>query len=142
LTEVTIRSPFIVDRKVFDAIGFMDEAYAPLNMDDHDFCMRARKAGFKVAFSRVPSINRFRGGSRWLYRGAGDEERSKVMDGSFVRNSQRFYATWMGSAGESFALQRVGQIQFQPSLLSLDAVMAESETVARLFDVKPERPFD
>lgn len=141
-TEATIRSPFIIDRRVIATIGVMDEAYAPLNMDDHDFCMRARRAGFAVAFTRVPSINRFRGGSRWLYAGTHDESRRQLMDDSFRRNSQRFYGSWLYSAGEDFALQRFGAIHFQPSLLSQDAVVEETATVVRVFDVKPERPFD
>ncbi len=142
LTDVTIRSPFIIDRRVIQTIGVMDEAYAPLNMDDHDFCMRARKAGFRVGFSRVPSINRFRGGSRWLYAGAQEGQRSHVMNDSFVRNSQRFYGDWLQTAGDIFALERLGAIQFQPSLLSFDAVQAESATVARLFNISPERALD
>jgi glycosyltransferase involved in cell wall biosynthesis len=141
-TEVTIRSPLVIARQVIERIGLLDENYAPLNMDDHDYCMRARQAGFTVAFSRVPSINRFRGGSRWLYPGAPDRQRSDLMRDSLFSNSRRFYGDWLASARDTFELQMLGAIQFQPSLLTHQAVIAESQTVGRLFNTQPEQAFD
>lgn len=39
----------LVKRKVFEKIGFLDEKYF-LYLEDMDFCVRAKKAGFKIIF--------------------------------------------------------------------------------------------
>ncbi|MBI2594623.1 glycosyltransferase family 2 protein [Candidatus Curtissbacteria bacterium] len=40
---------FLAKRKVFEKIGFFDEKYF-LYLEDMDFCVRAKKAGFKILF--------------------------------------------------------------------------------------------
>ena len=38
----------MVPKAVFDHIGLFDEGYYPLYFDDFDFCLRAKKAGYKI----------------------------------------------------------------------------------------------
>lgn len=41
-------SALLIRREVIERIGFFDEAYYPTLIDDIDYCVRAKKAGFKV----------------------------------------------------------------------------------------------
>jgi hypothetical protein len=64
-------SALLIRREVIRRIGFFDEAYYPTLMDDIDYCMRTRRAGFKivhytgaslihvgsVSLSKVPHFN-------------------------------------------------------------------------------------
>ena len=36
------RGPLVVKHDVFNSLNYFDEIYAPLDMDDHDLCMRAK----------------------------------------------------------------------------------------------------
>src|SRR3990167_6762354 len=45
----------LVKRKVFEKIGFFDEKYF-LYLEDMDFCVRAKKAGFKILFEPRAAI--------------------------------------------------------------------------------------
>ena len=40
-----------VHRRVLDAIGLLDEAFAPIYYEEVDFCYRARAAGFRVVYA-------------------------------------------------------------------------------------------
>jgi hypothetical protein len=48
-TEFSTGCAMLVKRKVFEKVGFLDPAYFAY-FEDLDFCFRARKAGFKVAY--------------------------------------------------------------------------------------------
>jgi len=67
LCPMVIRSPWILSRRVLDTVGGLDETFAPLLYDDLDYCMRAGERGFTVAFTSVPQVCRFGGGSLGLY---------------------------------------------------------------------------
>jgi hypothetical protein len=41
-------SALLIRRKVIERIGFFDEAYYPTLIDDIDYCVRAKRAGFKI----------------------------------------------------------------------------------------------
>ncbi len=48
-TDFVTGAAILVDKKVFDQVGFFDEKYF-LYYEDLDFCERAKKAGIKVAY--------------------------------------------------------------------------------------------
>jgi GT2 family glycosyltransferase len=39
---------FLIKRKVIDTIGLLDEGFSPFQHEESDFCLRAKKAGYKV----------------------------------------------------------------------------------------------
>lgn len=41
----------VIDRKVFDVIGGLDEDNLPVAFNDTDFCLRAREAGYEVLYT-------------------------------------------------------------------------------------------
>lgn len=67
--QTTIRSPFIITRKVLDTVGLFDEVYAPLTRDTHDLCLRAQRHGLRTASVLIPQLTRYGGGSADLYQG-------------------------------------------------------------------------
>lgn len=86
--EGTYRSPWILSREAVDRIGYLDEAYAPLGYDDHDYCARAWLAGLRTAVTVIPTITRFQGGSDWLY----DKERQEsFFNEAFNKNYGIFF---------------------------------------------------
>lgn len=86
--EGTYRSPYIISREAIDRIGYLDEIYAPLGYDDHDYCARAWLAGLQTAVTAVPIAPRFQGGSNWLYT-AGEAE--DAFNKSFHKNYAIFF---------------------------------------------------
>jgi N-acetylglucosaminyl-diphospho-decaprenol L-rhamnosyltransferase len=50
---------FVVHRKVFEAVGGFDENFRTGGNEDHDFFMRARMAGFKLATTGSSYIHHF-----------------------------------------------------------------------------------
>lgn len=40
-----------IKREVLERIGYLDEGYSPIYSEDSDFCVRARKAGFRVVYA-------------------------------------------------------------------------------------------
>lgn len=49
-------SCMFVKRSVIDAIGYLDETYAPAYYEDTDYCFRAREAGYRVVYSPYSEI--------------------------------------------------------------------------------------
>ncbi len=43
--DVVNRGPLMLDMARVRELGYFDEAFAPLDLDDHDLCIRAKKAG-------------------------------------------------------------------------------------------------
>ncbi len=39
---------FLIKREVIDKIGFLDPGFSPFNEEESDFCVRAKRSGFKV----------------------------------------------------------------------------------------------
>jgi GT2 family glycosyltransferase len=49
-------SCMLIKRAVIDAIGYLDESFAPAYYEDTDYCFRAREAGFRVLYSPYSEI--------------------------------------------------------------------------------------
>jgi GT2 family glycosyltransferase len=49
-------SCMLIKRAVVDAIGCLDESFAPAYYEDVDYCFRAREAGFRVVYSPYSEI--------------------------------------------------------------------------------------
>jgi len=49
-------SCMLIKRDVIDAIGYLDETYAPAYYEDTDYCFRAREAGFRVMYSPYSTV--------------------------------------------------------------------------------------
>lgn len=47
----------LVSKKLIDTIGLLDELFSPFVGEDLDYCMRAKKAGFKIIFTPEVVIN-------------------------------------------------------------------------------------
>jgi len=54
-------SCMLITRQVIDAIGHLDEAYAPGYFEDADYCFRAREAGFRTVYSPFAEIVHYAG---------------------------------------------------------------------------------
>jgi hypothetical protein len=53
----------MVRRQVFEALGGLDEVFAPAYFEEVDFCMRVRAAGFRVGYEPSAQITHFEYGS-------------------------------------------------------------------------------
>lgn len=122
--DETIRSPLIFSRGVIDDIGLLDESYSPAFMDDHDYCWRARQRGHLVAFTSLPLLPRFCGGT--LDRGNGAKK--VFMDAA----EKASYQTFLDRHGQSFpalapaAMSPLGTIAIKVDPFSLHAAHTEA----------------
>jgi GT2 family glycosyltransferase len=65
ITEVdTTVGPLLLTRKeVIEKIGFLDEGFSPFNWEEVDFCIRAKKAGYKITYIPITKIRHLGGKS-------------------------------------------------------------------------------
>lgn len=124
--ECVIRSPFIVSRRVWEQCGPFDTAFAPLTLDDYDFCFRAREAGFRIAFTNLPKRVHFGGGSHWLYKG-GDREQffAEVCarnENTFLRRHALKFRAFTGPE-----INRLGSIEFRLDRNLIEAIEQSNE---------------
>ncbi|MEM4325822.1 MAG: glycosyltransferase family 2 protein [Candidatus Pacearchaeota archaeon] len=54
-------SAILIKRSVVDKIGLIDEIFTPYLLDETDYCLRAKKAGFKVLCNRNVKIIHYKG---------------------------------------------------------------------------------
>ena len=54
----------LVLRKVIDKIGLLDEGFSLIYFEDFDFCLRAKKAGYSIAY--IPSAHFWHGQSKTM----------------------------------------------------------------------------
>jgi len=52
--DLVIGACFLIKKKVVDKIGLLDENFYPVLGEEFDYCMRAKKAGFKVIY--IPKV--------------------------------------------------------------------------------------
>jgi len=84
----------MIDRKVFDAIGLLNEEYGVGGGEDTEFCIEAEKAGFKVleVFDKQWTGNNFTGGFPIYHQGEGTVHDVNLVpdwDATFKSNSLR-----------------------------------------------------
>ncbi len=77
----------LIKRSVLDAIGGLDERFAPGNYEDDDFCLRAQLAGFNTVVAADVFIHHF--GSK-SFRANGDQAYADRLQ----ENRARFEAKW------------------------------------------------
>lgn len=93
--------PWVVRRACTDAVGLLDEAFAPTEWDETDLCFRIRQAGWRVAthgYERVGAYHHL--GSSTL--GAlSDQYKARVL-----RNGRLFHERWDGVVRETAGRSR------------------------------------
>lgn len=67
---------FFVRRKLFERLEFFDERYSPYGWEDVDFCLRARKLGYKTRY--VPEALFCHKGTRLGRKPVPEYEKSKI----------------------------------------------------------------
>jgi len=78
----------LIKKKVIEQIGYFDEIYSPGYFDDHDFSIRAIKAGFRCVRAKASFV--------WHYRNITFQKSLKkdVFNQIFERNRKIFYQKW------------------------------------------------
>jgi GT2 family glycosyltransferase len=85
----------VVRREVFDQIGLLDEGYF-MYFEDMDFCLRAKRAGWSVAYAPEARIVHLRGGSAPVKRLAAARRR---LPPYFYASRTRFFHRAYGWPG-------------------------------------------
>ncbi len=90
--EVDFLSGFclLIDRRVIDKIGLLDERFGVGNYEDQDFCRRANAAGFKALVANEVFVHHF--GSRAFLQNNIDYAET------LERNRQAYESKWYGGA--------------------------------------------
>lgn len=57
IVQCAISACWMTRREVFDAVGFLDEAYSPVQFEDIDFCYRVRERGWQIIYT--PAVEMF-----------------------------------------------------------------------------------
>jgi len=72
-----------VKREVIEKIGMFEEMFSPAYYEDTDFCMRVRKAGYKIVYAPTIEILHYESPSKKQYK-------SEYMDYILARNDTLF----------------------------------------------------
>jgi GT2 family glycosyltransferase len=120
--DIVIR-PWVVRRACLEAIGDLDEAFAPTEWDEADLCFRLRRGGWRVAthgFERLGAYTHL--GSTTISKGFNDRYKARVLkngllfherwDETIARHWQRPRKTWRRratAAGWAATLRRMIQ---------------------------------
>ena len=78
----------LVRREVVERVGLLDEGFGLGNFEDDDFCLRARRAGFKAVIARDAFVHHVGG---LTFRAAGID-----YDALLRANRERFWSKWHG----------------------------------------------
>jgi len=78
-----VMCPMMIRREVAEEIGLFDEVFTPFYSEDHDYCFRAKKAGWKILY--VGSAKCIHYGSYTL---------SKVVESENFRRRNMFIFLW------------------------------------------------
>lgn len=76
---------FLTAREVVRKLGWLDRRFFPAGFEDYDFCVRARKAGYKIILAEDVYVHHAGGGS---YESA--EEKERVLE----KTRRMFIAKW------------------------------------------------
>jgi len=83
-----VMCPMIIRREVTERIGLFDEVFSPFYSEDHDYCFRAKKAGWKILY--VGNVKCIHYGSYTLRR----LMKSKKMFISYLQKRNNFIFLW------------------------------------------------
>jgi GT2 family glycosyltransferase len=61
--DAVLGACFMIKRDVFDRIGFLDVGFSPFQHEEGDFCVRARKAGYRVCLISTVNVVHYSGQS-------------------------------------------------------------------------------
>lgn len=61
--EVVNYCAALIKKEVIERIGLLDEGFSPFFWEEYDYCARARKAGFKIAYHPAAAITHYGGTS-------------------------------------------------------------------------------
>ena len=78
----------LIKRRVFDAVGYFDEAFSPGYFDDHDFSIRAIKAAFRCVRAKAAFVLHYR---NVTFK---QKLKKKGFNQIFERNRKIFYQKW------------------------------------------------
>ena len=95
--DLATGAAIIVKREVFEKIGVFDEKYF-LYLEDMDFCVRARRANFKIVYAPKAIL--------WHKNAGATGSGSLLQDYYFTRNRLLFAAKW-GKLRTKIAVARV-----------------------------------
>ncbi len=93
--DACMRGPLFLRKQFLEREGYLDEAYAPLYMDDMDLCFRARERGYRVMAALMEVENRS------LTMAHYSAERNQKFEAIYKRNTDLFYARFQPSIDKS-----------------------------------------
>ena len=77
--DAVIRTCWLMRRKLIGSIGYLDERFFPSQYEDIDYCIRARRAGYRIVYTgRVTVMHHH------LFR----------LSGHYQKNKRRFLKKW------------------------------------------------
>ena len=102
--DFTTGACMLVKRTVFEKIGFFDEKYF-LYLEDMDFCVRAKKAKYKIIFEPQAII--------WHKNASSAEGSGSKLQDYFITRNRLFFAIKYASLKTKFAVIRqiIGQLK-------------------------------
>lgn len=83
---------FMVSREAVEKVGFIDETYSPAYLEETDWCLRIRKAGFKIYYLAQATIIHHHGKTMEKI----DDELRKEVTISLQKNRYYFFRTHSG----------------------------------------------
>jgi GT2 family glycosyltransferase/glycosyltransferase involved in cell wall biosynthesis len=86
--DAVMRGPLLMSDKALREIGYLDERYAPLYMDDVEWCARARIQNWKVFAMLGGVVNRSE-----TMANASDAQ-NRIYRDAYQRNTKRFYSNY------------------------------------------------
>lgn len=92
--DAVMRGPLLMSDKAIQKIGDLDESYAPLYMDDVEWCARARKNSWRVVAMLGGVINQ----SETM--GNASEAQSSIYEEAYRRNTSKFYNSYKITEGK------------------------------------------
>lgn len=86
--DAVMRGPLLMSNQAIEKIGALDESYAPLYMDDVEWCARARENSWRVVAMLGGVINQSES------MGNASEAQNSIYKEAYERNTQKFYRNY------------------------------------------------
>lgn len=135
---------FLISSRVFNRIGFLDEAYSPFYGEETDYCYRAKKRGFKCLYvanvklihNRDSSISKKENWFVWYVKKR-NAIRMEFTHYSFFKNLKMFFIHFM----TIFYSKRENRINYRPDkslLLLLKAYIINFKNLGEIIRIRSE----